>query len=341
MGFLSYSYLIVTALAFVGILIETFFYSGIIRSHFLFDIRILAILSIFLAVLNLLRKNPEALPSILTNLNKYIALPIISAATIFLSVIELLSYPNFVFSNFHINYDSFFYFFILSLSFFIFSIDKKKLRKNKEMSIFGLSIILIIIFFIIRTWPGGIFFAFTREDKLVENLQFVFYFFAALLSLLISISGFSKKNKLVFIYFLGFSAFLFFTAGEEISWGQRIIGISTPEIAAEINTQNETTIHNIRGLNDLQPIMYMVFSFYLSTAWIFIKGFPSNLKRKLEVLVPSWYLILYFVPIFIFYSHINIFGGSHWEWQEACELLLAIGLFIFMYEKFREMKTLR
>jgi hypothetical protein len=36
-----------------------------------------------------------------------------------------------------------------------------------------------------------------------------------------------------------------FIAGEEISWGQRIIGWATPESIAAINKQDETNIHNV------------------------------------------------------------------------------------------------
>jgi hypothetical protein len=41
----------------------------------------------------------------------------------------------------------------------------------------------------------------------------------------------------------------FFVGMEEISWGQRILGLETPEVLARINLQNETTLHNIDWLN--------------------------------------------------------------------------------------------
>ena len=36
-----------------------------------------------------------------------------------------------------------------------------------------------------------------------------------------------------------------FGAGEEVSWGQRIIGFESPEFFAENNAQRETTLHNL------------------------------------------------------------------------------------------------
>ena len=45
-------------------------------------------------------------------------------------------------------------------------------------------------------------------------------------------------------YLLLAVVFLFF-AGEEISWGQRFLGIETPEAIREINSQDELSVHNL------------------------------------------------------------------------------------------------
>lgn len=42
-----------------------------------------------------------------------------------------------------------------------------------------------------------------------------------------------------------YGAVLFFGMGEEISWGQRILGIETPEFLANVNAQKETNLHNL------------------------------------------------------------------------------------------------
>lgn len=42
---------------------------------------------------------------------------------------------------------------------------------------------------------------------------------------------------------------MFVGCGEEISWGQRIIGFSTPETLNKINVQHEFTLHNIEIFN--------------------------------------------------------------------------------------------
>jgi hypothetical protein len=41
---------------------------------------------------------------------------------------------------------------------------------------------------------------------------------------------------------------LFVAGGEEISWGQRLLGFATPESIAKVNAQDETTLHNLTEL---------------------------------------------------------------------------------------------
>jgi H+/Cl- antiporter ClcA len=45
--------------------------------------------------------------------------------------------------------------------------------------------------------------------------------------------------------FLGLAALFFFGAGEEISWGQRILGFETPESLSQVNRQEEFNLHNL------------------------------------------------------------------------------------------------
>lgn len=50
---------------------------------------------------------------------------------------------------------------------------------------------------------------------------------------------------------LGFAVLFFVAGGEEISWGQRVLGLATPEQLADLNVQRETNLHNLDALDDL------------------------------------------------------------------------------------------
>ena len=47
------------------------------------------------------------------------------------------------------------------------------------------------------------------------------------------------------LVYLGLAVLFLFGAGEEISWGQRILGFQTPEPLSEVNRQEEFNIHNL------------------------------------------------------------------------------------------------
>ncbi len=50
---------------------------------------------------------------------------------------------------------------------------------------------------------------------------------------------------------LGFALLFFFGAGEEESWGQRILGIKTPPSIENVNEQGETNLHNLTALHSI------------------------------------------------------------------------------------------
>lgn len=101
-----------------------------------------------------------------------------------------------------------------------------------------------IILFLISSY--SIYFLFDKEfisnlvveDGFFEYLTAIFFFIS---SILFFLAYLSKKNN----FLLLISIAMFIGAGEEISWGQRIIGFSTPEGIAEINVQDEFNFHNI------------------------------------------------------------------------------------------------
>ncbi len=81
-----------------------------------------------------------------------------------------------------------------------------------------------------------------REDGGIENLTAVLFLLAGLL--LGATAMRERRHILQGLYILGGLA-LVFVAGEEVSWGQRIFGWTTPEFLQSINIQGELNVHNI------------------------------------------------------------------------------------------------
>lgn len=81
---------------------------------------------------------------------------------------------------------------------------------------------------------------FLTEDSWVEYGTFACYLTAGLLILLTIMKNPPARRPGYILLCLG----LFFVAMEEISWGQRLFGVRTPDIIAQRNYQSELSLHN-------------------------------------------------------------------------------------------------
>ena len=80
-----------------------------------------------------------------------------------------------------------------------------------------------------------------------------------------------------------------YIAGEEISWGQQLVGWGTPEWVKEVNDQHETNLHNTSSWFDQKPRV-------LLEIFVLVGGIFLPIKRKLQgINLPrdSWQYWLY------------------------------------------------
>lgn len=91
---------------------------------------------------------------------------------------------------------------------------------------------------------------YVNEDGIIEWLTVV----ALVLCFLVGckrLMNLPAQRPLRFKIMVGLlTAFCLFGAGEEISWGQRIFDIETPEALKSINRQEETNLHNLVIISD-------------------------------------------------------------------------------------------
>jgi hypothetical protein len=83
----------------------------------------------------------------------------------------------------------------------------------------------------------------TVEDGLIEDLSAFFWLagFVSCLWYLLIRGGYRHRRMMIL-----FCIVCFICLGEEISWGQRIFHITTPNILLKLNMQGEFNFHNIR-----------------------------------------------------------------------------------------------
>jgi hypothetical protein len=143
------------------------------------------------------------------------------------------------------------------------------------------------------------------EDRVVEWLTFVFFLTGSVLAFLI-LAYRRTMSKQMIVYFLALGVFLLVCAGEEISWGQRVLGFETPENMMTTNEQKEFNLHNMK-MKHIHP--QGIFSFLMSLYGIllpvvFWKELSDENSPKRRYISP-----LVLVPCFLFPVILGPAGG--------------------------------
>ncbi len=130
----------------------------------------------------------------------------------------------------------------------------------KQVLIFLLlSITFILLTYLLLFLPIDTLVDLTREDGIIENTGAILYGLAVVFFGISFARSKGKGNQIGTYkthrnFFFFFLALLFFVAmGEEISWGQRIFGLETPEALKSVNLQGELNLHNITIVNGQNP----------------------------------------------------------------------------------------
>lgn len=184
-----------------------------------------------------------------------------------------------------------------------------------------------------------------REDGPVEYAQFVFFALASLYGALVGIKRLRAGHVWQGILFLLFALGMFFIAGEEIAWGQRILGLTTPEELEEVNKQGEITVHNIGNVLFFLNLVFMLIGAGGMVAWV------ANKKLQLQqywdqanyLLVPPFFLAPAFFMAFAYklvrFTVVRTPGfivTKYGEWPELC---MAFALCAFVWLNYRRLKV--
>ena len=155
-----------------------------------------------------------------------------------------------------------------------------------------------------------------REDGLVEWLTFVVLIvmsaFSFIMSLTFSRSGADGRAKKVWLFF-GF--LFFFGAMEEISWGQRIFGIESPEWFLKHNRQFETNLHNlvIYGVNlnkalfgSFLGVMVLIYMLGAPIFYLLHRKFKDFINRWAIPMPQNYQILLFIIVNIILQYHLGL-----------------------------------
>lgn len=106
---------------------------------------------------------------------------------------------------------------------------------------------------------------FAAEDQIVETIGALGLLVTSIFLLLLFIAGRRAGQFGVFkqISLIGLVLLFFFGAGEEISWGQRYLGVASPTSWEERNVQGELNLHNIDTLSGWLDADYLFRAFWV------------------------------------------------------------------------------
>ena len=189
---------------------------------------------------------------------------------------------------------------------------------------------------------------FAEEDNVAENLQFAFLLVATWGAASVALARWRRGEPLLALAYAVFAAGAFFVAGEEISWGQRVFGIATPEAVSEVNIQGELTLHNTFLLTPVFSFAQLFIGFLPAlaalTPWQRLLSPRWDAWRR--ALVPGPALASYFLLIGAWRLYRYAFmapGTPAWvgELSEIPELALYAGLALFALEQRRVARVAR
>jgi hypothetical protein len=154
---------------------------------------------------------------------------------------------------------------------------------------------LIVLYGIVYFLPFGIFDFWRKgEDGLAEWLQFFAYLGAGLSALLCFLLSFNRRRRIQAMWWLLMTVFCLYVAGEEISWGERLMGFGF-DLLREFNAQGESNLHNLEGVQNYLHASFMAAGVFLGwLGWRFfpaIEAFPAR-RFSLYFLIVAGVLFL-------------------------------------------------
>lgn len=114
-----------------------------------------------------------------------------------------------------------------------------------EKCILALILLILLIAFWVLYFNPAFLDIYLGEDGIVEWLTVAGLLAKSFVCFHRFITLFKTKNWWFLLVTFVLGLLLFIAAGEEISWGQRILGIQSSEYFLKNNAQGETNIHNL------------------------------------------------------------------------------------------------
>ena len=267
-----------------------------------------------------------------------------------LTLLETLNYPNYIFGEFGIYPEL-----VFQLAFFSSCLYATLVffsRKQKSVLFRCLVPIWLLILTTLFAYNHPqLYTSWRYEDSVIEyttTMVYLWLFLIGIVNLRIISKRKEKAGYLYWLYAVSHIVLIigaFLLAGEEVSWGQRVLNIQTPEHLAAVNTQGELNLHNNEAIFGRVYMAYFWLAAYATFSWIVVPiaewlGTPKQWLALLDYWTPPAWLLGFFLPTMIFVRVRQKYGSVYTDpWEEVIELFLAVGLLVFMYLNFKRIQA--
>ena len=164
--------------------------------------------------------------------------------------------------------------------------DESKWAASPKALLIGVG--LTAIAYLALLLPSDAVDAYVKEDGVIEWIGAVGLFAASGCCFWMAHRSRGRWAGIKRLAVLGLAIVFFFGGGEEISWGQRVLGFETPEELSEANAQDETNVHNLKIFDDFLSIERLFQLFWIAFAVLIpiICALAPNVRRWVGNFLP-------------------------------------------------------
>ncbi|KAF0127165.1 MAG: hypothetical protein FD152_2538 [Xanthobacteraceae bacterium] len=221
----------------------------------------------------------------------------------------------------------------------------------EKWAIFLFGILVFGLLLVLKIVNPGTYHRIIQEDGALESIQVAAYLVSSLLAWRVATTRSGPSQGLVRGAYQGLAFGLLLVALEEINWGQRLLGIATPEWFQQNSSQGEINIHNLHPVQRILHPVYITVGFVGGLSWLARPLGLADRSAFVRAVVTEWYTAIYFLLCSFTYLGLELarvlsvrFGIAFfrlddffvWRDQEVGETMLAMGFLMFLATKLVE-----
>jgi len=211
--------------------------------------------------------------------------------------------------------------------------------KNTKIVIFVFPFILCSIFVLLRVFLGyQPWRSMNTEGGFIEYGTSLAFLLSALFTFTTGQDLLKNGEKFLGYFYYLISAGFFLVSMEEISWGQKLIGLKSSDFFETYNSQAEITLHNLVWVNEYMDKGLMFVALIAGVSWIAYRLISKSKNNyRIKYIIPRWFLTSFFLIVFVFFyliEYVQTWNASIATFQEAIELVFSLGCLNFVLSNF-------